>query len=113
MVQQAAEMLQETSPLHYAGISEGMLIDCRLLLTYARALYQSWIQEIHTMTDDEARPLLHCPHLSHGYCRLCVEVALLRSKIVEQQDAIAQLQTQLRLTEARAAGRVAEEPHDG
>ena len=65
------------------------------------------------MTDDEARPLLHCPHLSHGYCRLCVEVALLRSKIVEQQDAIAQLQTQLRLTEARAAWRVSEEPHDG
>ena len=45
MVQQAAEMLQETSPLHYAGISEGMLIDCRLILTYAHAVYQSWINE--------------------------------------------------------------------
>ena len=56
MVQQAAEMLQETSPLHYAGISEGMLIDCRLLLTYARALYQSWIQE-YAVTTTEPPPV--------------------------------------------------------
>ena len=45
LVDDAANHLVKTSPLLYSGVSEGMMTDTRILLEWARDIYQYWLNE--------------------------------------------------------------------
>lgn len=45
LVDNAANNLVKESPLAYSGVSRGILIDVRIILQYAKKVYQTWLRE--------------------------------------------------------------------
>lgn len=43
LVQNAASRLVGVSPCFHSGISKGMLADTKIVLEYAKAVYENWI----------------------------------------------------------------------